>query len=99
MTRGPLAADLFTAEGVLEWLLSVLLLVAGATGDLSWAHTATAVTVVAVIKSVRLGLLRLIALQKGLGGQPVAPALPPLDQVLAEIKAATPADPGAVPSA
>ncbi len=68
----PLIKDIRTGEGILEWLTALLLVVAGATSNLSWAHTGTYLAIVAGVKGARRGLLKIVALQQGAGiGAPI----------------------------
>jgi hypothetical protein len=72
----PLTKDIRTGEGILEWVLAAIGVVAGATGDLSVSKTGLYLTILAVSKSVRRLLLKVVAAQKGAGiGAPLQPAI------------------------
>lgn len=71
----PLVKDIRTGEGILEWILAGLGVVAGATGNLSIAHTGLYLTIVAASKGARRGLLKIVAAQKGYIGAPLQPAI------------------------
>jgi hypothetical protein len=87
----PLVKDIRTGEGILEWLLALLGIAAGATGNLSIAKTGTYLTILAAIKGTRRLLVKVLAGQAAAGiDAPIAftppPALSP-EKVLAEIHA------------
>lgn len=97
---GPLVKDVRTGEGILEDLLIVAGPVMAATGNLSFGHTALYMTILAGLKGVRRGLIKVVALQKGVGvGAPVQPSgtfggqslASVLDEVDATAEAAEPA--------
>lgn len=72
----PLVKDIRTGEGILEWILAGLGVIAGATGNLSIAHTGLYLTIVAAEKGARRGLLKIVAAQKGYNiGAPLLPAV------------------------
>lgn len=72
----PLVKDIRTGEGVAEWALALGLVVLGACSDLSWAHSATFLTILAGVKGARRGLLKVVALQQGAGiGPPLEPGV------------------------
>lgn len=93
----PLVKDIRTGEGVLEWILAVLGVLAGATGNLSVSHTALYLTIIAVSKGVRRLLLKVVAVQAGVGiGVPLEPAV--LGQVSTMLTGAL-ASGGVIPAA
>ncbi len=75
----PLAKDIRTGEGVLEWATAVLVALAGVTGNLSFAHTGTYLTIVAGIKGIRRGLLKIVAVQKQVGLDAPVPFTPSVE--------------------
>lgn len=89
----PLVKDIRTGEGILEWLLAVLGVVAGATGNLSIAKTGVYLLIVAGIKGTRRLLVKVLAGQAAAGIAAPIPFTPPAEltpeQVLAEITAVT----------
>jgi hypothetical protein len=71
----PLVKDIRTGEGILEYVLGVLGAIAGVTGNLSIAKTGLYITILAVSKGVRRGLIKLVALQNGVIGAPTEPVV------------------------
>lgn len=103
----PLVKDIRTGEGIAEWALGAGVAVLTACGDLGVVKGATFLTILAGLKGVRRGLLKLVAAQKGVVGEPLTPAVlgtlsevagavaPEAEQVLAEIAASGAGGPGA----
>lgn len=80
---GPLVKDIRTGEGIAEYALGIGVAVLSVCGDISIAKGVTTLTILAGLKGVRRGLIKLVALQKGVGiGDPIpvvpapAPAAP-----------------------
>ncbi len=72
----PLVKDIRTGEGVAEWVLGVGVTALTAVGDVTITKGVTTLTILAGIKSLRRGLLKIVALQKGVGvAAPIEPAV------------------------
>lgn len=70
----PLIKDIRTGEGVAEWAVGAAVGALTACSDLSVAKGATYLTILAGLKGVRRGLVKIVALQQGAGiGAPLAP--------------------------
>lgn len=79
----PLVKDIRTGEGIFEWVLATAGGLAAVTGNASYSHTGVYLAILAGIKGARRGLVKAIAIQKGLGiGAPIQPGLPELGQAL-----------------
>lgn len=95
----PLVKDIRTGEGIAEWVLGVGVGALTAVGDVSIAKGVTTLTILTGIKALRRGLLKIVALQAGIGiGAPEQPAVvtdveKKVEQVATGI-VAPPVDPG-----
>lgn len=94
-TTSPLLRDLFTGEGILEWVLGAgLALAAVLPHGLTWTQSGTFLTILAGMKGIRRGLVKIVAIQaqQGLGApvdpHSISPVFGDADKVLAEIEAA-----------
>lgn len=88
----PLVKDIRTGEGILEYGLAGVSLGLALAGDLGYGKAATVATIAMVSKGVRRGLVKLVAVQKGVGiAEPILPAPAGVtpDEALAEIAAVT----------
>ncbi len=72
----PLVKDIRTGEGVFEWVLAAADAAATLCGDLSFSKGGTFLAILAGIKGARRGLLKLVAVQKGLGVEAPIPFTP-----------------------
>ncbi len=71
----PLVKDIRTGEGVAEWLLGVGITALTACGDVTITKGVTTLTILAGLKGIRRGLLKIVALQKGIVSTQTIPTI------------------------